>query len=251
MRVLIIEDEPTAAQKLTDMLLKTDSEITVLDTIQSVEEAVHWLRTNTTPDLAFVDVQLADDVSFEIFNHVEVQFPIIFTTAYDQYILEALEHNSIDYLLKPLQEDRLQKALEKVRKLESHFVQYKFNKLFEESMGKNKSSKKRLLVKRGIDYVSVSIKNIAYFFTEHKLVFLMSKSSEKYIIDKTLTELEEELDPEYFFRANRKYLVHIDAIEKFKSDSGKVLLQLHPPTREEVCVSKENAPNFRYWIETF
>lgn len=251
MRVLIIEDESTAARKLTDMLKKADNVITIIDTIQSVEEAVNWLRTNPAPDLAFVDVQLADDVSFEIFNHVEVRFPIIFTTAYDQYILEALEHNSIDYLLKPLREDRLQKALEKVRKLESHFVQYKFNKLFEESLGKNRTSKKRLLVKRGIDYVSVSTKSIAYFFTEHKIVFLMSKSGEKYIIDKTLAELEEELDAEYFFRANRKYLVHIDAIEKFKSDSGKIILQLHPHVIEEVCVSKENAPNFRHWIENF
>lgn len=248
MKVLIIEDEPTAAQKLVDMLSGIDNRIEVVSIIQSVEEAISWLSANPPPDLAFVDIQLADDVSFEIFRKVEVKFPVIFATAYDEYILEALEHHSIDYLLKPFQEDRLRKALEKVKKLESHFLQHKFNRLFEEGFGQSKI-KKRFLVKRGVDYISVSTKNIAYFFTEHKIVFLMSKEGDKYIVDKTLTDLNNELDPEYFFRVNRKYLVHIDAIEKFKSDNGKIDLHLIPPTHDAVYVSKENAPHFRVWIE--
>ncbi|GAA0891808.1 LytTR family DNA-binding domain-containing protein [Fulvivirga kasyanovii] len=248
MRVLIIEDEPTAAQKLINMLMKLDAQLEVVNVIQSVEEAINWLRENPAPDLAFVDVQLADDISFEIFKKVEVKFPVIFATAYDEYILEALEHHSIDYLLKPLQEERLAKALDKVKRLESHFLQHRFNKLFEEGFGGNKA-KKRFLVKRGVDFVSVAAKNIAYFFTEHKLVFLVSRDGDKYIVDKTLTELNDELDTDYFFRVNRKYLVHIDAIEKFKSENGKIALYLLPPTREEVHVSKENAPNFRGWIE--
>lgn len=247
MNILIIEDEPTAARKLTDMLHKTDSNFSIVAVIESVEEAIAWFNSNPAPDLAFVDVQLADDVSFEIFEHVDINIPLIFTTAYDQYVLEALEHNSIDYLVKPLREDRLQKALEKVKKLETHFLRFKFNQLFDRSQ--EDKSRKRLLVKRGIDYVSVPVKKVAWFFTEHKIVFLLDKEGEKYIIDKTISELEAELDHNLFFRANRKYLVHIDAIQKFKPDNGKLALQLQPPASEDVHVSKENAPNFRTWIE--
>ena len=167
MKVLIIEDEPTAAQKLINMLMKLDAQLEVVNVIQSVGESVDWLRENPAPDLAFVDVQLADDMSFEIFKKVEVKFPVIFATAYDEYILEALEHHSIDYLLKPFQEERLAKALDKVKRLESHFLQNRFNKLFEEGFGTNKT-KKRFLVKRGVDFVSVSTKTNP-FFMQHNL----------------------------------------------------------------------------------
>ncbi len=247
MKVLIIEDEATAVDKLKAMLVALDSSIEIIGTTESVKETIAWLKSNPSPDLAFVDVQLSDDSSFEIFKQYEVKFPIIFTTAYDDYILKSFEYNSLDYLLKPIQWDRLKKALEKVKKLETHFWQYKFNEIFEQSA--NKASKKqRYVVKKGVDYVSVNVGDIAYIFTEYRVVFLRDKAGNKYIIDKTLTDLQEELDDELFFRANRKFLINIDAVEKFKSDNGKIVVDLTPEIKEEVVVSKENAPNFRNWI---
>lgn len=246
MRVLIIEDEATAVQKLKNMLQTLDSSIEVVGTTESVKDTVSWLRSNPSPDLAFMDVQLSDDSSFEIFQQFEIHFPVIFTTAYDDYILKSFEYNSLDYLLKPIQEQRLKKALEKVKKLETHFWQYKFNELFEQPS--NKSRKQRYVVKKGIDFVSVNVSDIAYIFTEYRVVFLKDRSGNKYIIDKTLTELQEELDSTEFFRANRKFLINIDSVEKFKSDNGKIVLNLIPEIKEEVIVSKENAPNFRSWI---
>jgi len=246
MKVLIIEDEATAVEKLRGMLSKLDAAIDIVGTAESVKEALSWLKSNPSPDLAFVDVQLSDDNSFAIFDQFEIKFPVIFTTAYDDYIMQSFEYNSIDYLLKPLKQDRLQKALNKVKKLETHFIQYKFNELFDKAAGKP-ARKQRFVVKKGVDFVSVNIKEVAYFFTEYRIVFLRDRDGAKYIIDKTLTDLQDELGAD-FFRANRKYLISIDAVAKFRSDQGKILLNLDPSVTEEVAVSKENAPNFRAWI---
>jgi DNA-binding LytR/AlgR family response regulator len=213
-----------------------------------VKDSLYWLQNNPAPDLAFVDIQLSDDSSFEIFKQHEVKFPVIFTTAYDDYILEAFEYNSVDYVLKPLQSDRLKKAVEKVKKLESHFVSNKFGELL--NIGAERDRKRqRYVVKKGVDFVSVYFKDIAYFFTEYRVVFLKDVAGTKYIIDKTVSELQEELEGAHFFRANRKYLISIDSVAKFRSDNGKIVLMLEPPVKEEVTVSKENAPNFRNWIE--
>ncbi|GAB5522434.1 MAG: LytTR family DNA-binding domain-containing protein [Roseivirga sp.] len=248
MNVLIIEDEATAVDKLRAMLASIDPGIRVLAALESVKATVAWLKSNPAPDLAFVDIQLSDDSSFEIFKQFEVRFPIVFTTAYDDYILESFEYSSIDYLLKPIQTDRLRKALDKVRKLETHFIQHKFNELFNKSP-EQESRKQRYVVKKGVDFISVNVKDIAYCFTEYRIVFLRDREGNKYIIDKTITELQEELDSKEFFRANRKYLVSIEAIGKFRSDNGKILLELIPSVKEDVVVSKENAPNFRNWVE--
>lgn len=248
MRVLIIEDESTAVEKLKNMLAQIDPALQIIGTLESVKESLDWLKNHPAPDLAFVDVQLSDNNSFEIFKQHEVNFPVIFTTAYDNYIMESFEYNSIDYLLKPLQEERLRKALDKVKKLETHFLQYKFNELFNRVPGQTQQ-KQRYVVKKGVDFVSVNVKDIAYCFTEYRIVFLKDKAGNKYIIDKTITDLQEELSATQFFRANRKYLVSIEAVEKFRSDNGRILLDLAPPVGEEVAVSKENAPNFRNWIE--
>ena len=248
MKVLIIEDESTAVDKLKSMLVKLNPSIEIIGVTESVKDSVNWLKNNPAPNLAFVDVQLSDDSSFEIFKQVEVKFPIIFTTAFDDYMLKAFEYNSLDYLLKPIQMDRLKMALEKVKKLETHFWQYKFNELFEQSSSGNSSKKQRYVVKKGVDFVSLNVDDIAYVFTEYRVVFLKDREGNKYIVDKTLTELQEELDEAKFFRANRKFLINIDAVQKFKSDNGKIVVDLVPEIKEEVVVSKENAPNFRTWI---
>lgn len=246
MRVIIIEDEHTAAEHLISLLRNVEETITIEAVLQTVSESVNWIENNPTPQLAFMDIQLADVNSFEIFKKTEINFPVIFTTAYDEFILKAFEVNSVDYLLKPINEKRLRKALDKVKKLESHFVNHKLIELIEKNT--NQGASKRFIVKKGLDYISIKEENVAYFFTEHKLSFLIDHEGRKYIIDKTISILSDELNPLKFFRANRKYLVNIDAIEKFKSDNGKIILTLHPKNFEEVVVSKENAPNFRRWI---
>ena len=246
MNIIIIEDEMTAADKLQKMLKESLPAANILANLTSVQDTINWLDEHIAPDLAFVDIQLSDNTSFEIFKQRNITFPVIFTTAYDEYILKSFEYNTIDYLLKPIQQDRLTKALQKVRTMEAHFVESKFTHLYEHL--NTRQTKQRYLVKKGTGFVSVPVRDIAYFFTEHKVVFLKDIEGTKYILDKTLSELQEELDPQYFFRVNRKYIVHIDSITEFRSDNGKVLLTITPKVNEDVMVSKENAPNFRVWI---
>lgn len=243
MNILIVEDELTAVEKLTEMIakIKPDSDFTIC---QSVKETVQVLQSESKFHLGFFDIQLADDISFEVFKQVDVEFPIIFTTAYDQYVLKALEENAIDYLLKPIQSDRLELAIQKVKTLESHFLNQQIQKVTQ-----NVKSKNRFLVKKGTEYVSIKKEDIAYFFSEHKVSFLVDNSGVKYIVDKPLAELHEDLGIIDFFRINRKYIAHIDAIEKFRSENGKIRVFLEPPTNEEVLISKETAPKFRAWIE--
>ena len=216
--------------------------------LESVEDSIHWIKNNPKPDLAFLDIQLSDNLSFDIFNKVEIKFPVVFVTAFDEYIIQSFEYNSIDYLLKPVKADRLKKALEKVKLLEWHFLQNKLNQLISGNPSLEHSYKSRYVVKKGVDFVSVNVQNIAYFFSEHKVTFLKDNSGVNYIIDKTLSTLEDELNPEKFLRINRQFIVSINSIQKFKSENGKIILTLSPNTEEVLSISKENAPKFRKWV---
>jgi DNA-binding LytR/AlgR family response regulator len=245
MRVLIIEDELPARAKLESMLAGIDNQIKVLAHLGSVSESLQWLSLNQEPDLAFVDIQLSDDHSFEIFRRRPVRFPVIFTTAYDKYLMESFEFNSIDYLLKPITEDKLRRSLDKVRKLEQHFLQGNILKLIDQSKQKSRG---RIVARKGTEFVALGAEEVAYFFTEHKIVFVRDFSGRQMIVDQNLGELEAELDPGMFFRVNRKFIVHQKAIDRFKPDNGKIQLFLKPEIKEEVHVSKETAPEFRKWI---
>jgi DNA-binding LytR/AlgR family response regulator len=245
MRVLIIEDELLAQAKLEAILSAIDNQITVVRKISSVKEAIRWLKENEQPDLAFVDIQLSDDHSFEIFRAVDVHFPIVFTTAYDKYILASFEFNSIDYVLKPITEEKIKRCLSKLKNLEIHFNHTKLPDVLSPKETKTLS---RLVVKKGTEYITLSLDEIAYFFTEHRIVFAKDLSGKQYIVDKTLTELETLLQPKTFFRLNRKFITHINAVEKFKPDNGKIRIFLKPAVTEELHISKESAPEFRKWI---
>lgn len=245
MRILIIEDEILAQAKLESMLTAIDSSIVVLAKIGSVKDTVRWLSQNPKPDLAFVDIQLSDDHSFEIFRKYPVEFPVIFTTAFDKYLLESFEFNSIDYLLKPITEEKLKRSLSKLKKLEQHFIGENMMKLI---LQEKPHSKERIVVKKGTEFITLTMDEIAFFFTEHRIVFVKDFSGHQYIVDKNLAELEADLDLKAFFRINRKFIANIKAIEKFKSDNGKVRVFLKPEIKEEVHVSKETAPEFRKWI---
>lgn len=248
MNVLIIEDELPARAKLVTMLTALNPSIQIVATLGSVKDTVRWLAENPEPDLAFVDIQLSDDHSFEIFRRHPIKCPLIFTTAYDKYLMASFEFNSIDYLLKPITEEKLKRALEKVKKLELHFIQNSLQKLLDASTHEPSRPARRLLAKKGSEYLSFPWEEIAYIFTEHKINFLKDWAGKQYILDKNLTELENELDPKIFFRLNRKYIVNIRAIEKFKSDNGKIRIFLKPEVKEEIHVSKETAGMFRKWM---
>lgn len=249
MDVLIIEDELPARAKLTSMLGAINPQIRVVATLGSVSESIQWLNANREPELAFVDIQLSDDHSFEIFRRHPVRFPVIFTTAFDKYLLESFEFNSIDYLLKPITEDKLRRSLEKILKLEQHFIQGNILKLIDQSRNvSDRLGRNRIVARKGTEFVALGKDEIAYFFTEHKIVFVRDFAGRQMIIDQNLGELEEELDPEMFFRLNRKYIASQKAIDRFKPDNGKILVILKPEVKEEVHVSKETAPEFRKWI---
>ncbi len=245
MRVLIIEDELLAQEKLESMLHALEPAMRVEARLSSVKDTLAWLKHNPPPDLAFVDIQLSDDHSFEIFRQFPAGFPVVFTTAFDKYLLESFEFNSIDYLLKPITKEKLSRSLSKIKKLEHHFVQGNLMKLISQASGPPKD---RIVAKKGTEFITLTLDEIAFLFTEHKVVFAKDFSGRQFIIDKNLGEMEAILDPQKFFRINRKFLAHINAIEKFKPDNGKVRVFLKPEVKEEVHVSKETAPGFRKWM---
>lgn len=245
MRVLIIEDELLAQAKLEAMLTSIDPSVSVEAKIGSVKEAVKWLKANRNPDVAFVDIQLSDDHAFEIFRKVAVSFPVIFTTAYDQFLLESFEFNSIDYLLKPINEEKLKRSLSKLKNLQSHFSSVNVDALIQ---SRPDITEKRIIVKKGTEFITLKMTDVAYFFTEHRVVFVRDLTGKQYIIDKNLSELEPTLDKKKFFRINRKYIASINAIEKYKPNNGKIRIFLKPEVKEEINISKETAPDFRNWI---
>lgn len=243
MKVIIIEDELPARAKLVAMLLELNPALQVVAQLGSVKESVEWLSKNHEPDLAFVDIQLSDDHSFEIFKRYPVKFPVIFTTAFDKYMLESFEFNSVDYLLKPITSEKLKRSLDKIQKLEQHFFQGNLMKLIQ-----HQPNKGRLVARKGTEFVALNTDEIAYFFSEHKIVFVRDFNGRQMIVDKNLAELEHDLGSQNFFRINRKFIANQKAIDRFKPDSGKIQIFLKPEMKEEIFVSKETAPAFRKWI---
>ncbi len=213
MNVIIIEDESPAVEKLRKALMKWDKDIQIITVLKSINETLKWLKVNPMPDLVFMDIELSDGLSFKIFEEVTVTCPIIFITAYDDYWQEAFEHSSIDYLLKPIRQEKLEMAMAKYESLKKHFAQNLQQLLLQKSVT---GIKKRFLVKRGIDYISIKADDIAYFYATHKVVCLVDTKGNKFILDQSLSELEKQVDPNHFYRINRKYLVHINAIRKMK-----------------------------------
>ncbi len=246
MNVLIIEDETPAADKLENMLFEINPAIKILAKLKSVKECVKWFGENKSPELAFVDVQLSDESSFELFKIIQPDFPVIFTTAYDDYVMKSFEYNSIDYLLKPYSKERLNKALQKMNAMEWAFTQKRLNEMV--SGKQEKGFKKRFIVKKGTEHIAVKTEDISFFYTEFKITFIKDSQNNKYIMDSNLSEIISDLDAENFFRANRQYIVNRNSILKFKIDAGKIILTLNPPT-EDIIVSKENASDFRKWIK--
>lgn len=250
MKVIIIEDEKPAAEKLQKALARIDPGIEISAILKSVESAVKWLKDHPSADLIFMDIELTDGSSFRIFDEVNISCPVIFITAYDEYWQAAFEHNSIDYLLKPLREEKLSAALAKYEKLKKYFRE-NFSQLQEYNKTPVPGEyKKRFLVKLGSDYVSVKTPDIAYFYATHKLVCMVDEAGRKFILDQSLSDIEKQLDPAMYYRVNRKYLVNMNAIKKIKTwPKSKLLLEVEPPVNDEIVVSQENAMAFKEWME--
>jgi two-component system LytT family response regulator len=243
MRVALIEDEPLAMEKLEDAIRAARSDIAVLARLGGVGESVAWLEKNAHPDLIFCDVQLSDGLAFEIFQKVRVRCPVVFTTAFDDYVLEAFASNGIDYLLKPLRRDRVAAALEKHARLKD-FFQGDYS-----ALAARPKFRERLLVRKGADFVPVAVADVAYFFAAQKLVFMVTRAGTRFMLDKALSEVEAELQPGRFFRANRAFLVQIEAVRRCRPfHKGKLLLEVEPAFSGEIVVSQERAGAFKEWL---
>jgi len=252
MKILIIEDEPFAQTELLRLLEKTGYEFEVAGILDSVEDSVEWLKSNAEPELIFLDIQLSDGISFEIFRHIKIKAPVIFTTAFDEYAIQAFRLNSIDYLLKPIELDALKAALNKLEEMKSNLA---LSPLLNENILKDllqmqkHDYKSRFIAKMGDQIKSIGIEDIAYFYAEDNLVFVRCAGNERYIIDLTLELLEKEVDPKEFFRLNRGYLVRISAIRKVsKYFNSRLLIELEPPAEEKVLVSRVKVPGFMGWM---
>lgn len=249
MKIIIIEDEKPAAEKLQKALQKIDPELDFVTILRSVKESIDWFREKPAPDLIFMDIELTDGSSLQIFDEVSISCPVIFTTAYDDYWQSAFEHNSIDYLLKPIREEKLQLALSKYEKLKQYFVDHLKELSDFTKNPETEAYKKRFLVKLGADYISISTTDIAYFYATHKLVCMVEKGGRKFILDQSLADIEKHLDPGLFYRVNRKYILQLNAIRRIRSyPKSKLLLEVSPAAVEEIIVSQENAMAFKAWM---
>jgi len=211
MTILIVEDEKLAAQRLKSLIKEIEQPVIILDTINSVENAIRWFKNNDPPDLIFLDIQLSDGLCFNIFKEIEVNSPVIFTTAYDEYALKAFEVNSVDYLLKPVKIEKLRQALDKHNKLKSSSIYTGLNfdtqKLIESIRNSKPEYTSRFLVNKGNALLIIEISDIAYFHAEDKVVFITTGENKKYVINNTLDQLEKFLEPKKFFRTGRQFLV--------------------------------------------
>ncbi|APU69621.1 LytR/AlgR family response regulator transcription factor [Christiangramia flava] len=250
MTAIIIEDERPAARRLQRMLGRIGLETDVM--LHSVAEAVNWLSANKDPDLIFLDIQLSDGVSFEIFEHVKVQSAIIFTTAYDEYALQAFKVNSIDYLLKPIDEEELKAAIEKYQtNFEKRSEQVEVGKL-QELLGlkSSKTYRNRFTAQVGQHLKLINTSEISCFYSENKATYIQSQGGRNYLLDQSLENLEKELDPEVFFRVSRKHIINIRAIEDIISyTNSRLELKLAGHTDSQVIVSRERVKDFKTWLE--
>lgn len=250
--MLIIEDEPLAATRLQGLLTKLDPVMIVINVLDSVKAAVNWFNTNEAPQLVFMDIQLADGLSFEIFENARVNSPVIFTTAYDEYAIKAFKVNSIDYLLKPIDEDSLIKALDKFRSLnETQATQQTILAQIGSAMQKlTQKYKERFVTKVGEHLKFIDVGEILYFYSEEKATFCKSKDNRTHILDFTMDQLEQLIDPAQFYRINRKYIVKIEAIaDMISHTNSRLRIVLKGSDDNDVIVARERVQDFKRWLD--
>lgn len=246
MKVLIIEDEAAAVRRLTKLILEIDQDIEIVADLDSLESSLVWINNNKLPDLIFMDINLADGNSFELFNHVKIDKPVIFTTAFDEFAIKAFKVNALDYILKPIKKIELATAIEKFKKSIKP-VSTDYKELLK--VVKQNQSPKRFLIRVGQQIKVVELRNAAYFYTQDKITFLITKEGKRYPIDHSLDKLEEIADPGQFFRINRQFIVSMFAIAEMQSWSkSRVRILLNPSTISETIVSTVRSPHFKKWL---
>ena len=252
MQILIIEDEQPAAKQLAKLIHKARPQAQLLSSLDSIESSVEFFSAATRlPDLIFMDIQLADGLSFDIFNKINIQAPVIFTTAFDQYTLRAFKVNSIDYLLKPIDPEELAAALGKYENiyqqtpsLSPAVLHQLKNALIEPAY------KERFLIKVGQQLINLRTREIRYFFSEESLVYAVTDEGKKHLVDFSLDQLEQVLSPREFFRINRKIMLHIESIHRIHTYfNGRLKLDILPPKDLEAIVSRDRVPDFKQWLD--
>lgn len=248
LRAFILEDEAPASARLQGMLEALDPPCTVVGVADSVAAAARWLQASPAPDLIFADIQLGDGLSLDLFRGTPPPCPVVFATAHDEYLLEAFATHGIAYLLKPVKPAALAAAVQKYRELGRHYAG-NLLALASQLAPPPPSRRQRVLAQRGSAFQPVALSDVAYFFSEHKLTFLVTRAGEKCLVNDPLGALADELDPKQFFRLNRNYLARANAVKSFASvGKGRLAVQLHPKPTEEVLVSQENGAAFREWM---
>ena len=248
MKVLIIEDEHPAAQKLIRVLKEIDSSIEVIDILRSVEQAVNWFPENPNPELIFMDIQLEDGLCFDIFENYRIDIPVIFATAYDEYAIKAFKVNSVDYLLKPIDRDELKNAIDKFKII--HQTDYsKFESIIKQLQPQQKE---RFLVKIGEHYKSIPTSAINCFYINERCTFLFTDANRSYPLDYSLDKIEQLIDSKLFFRINRDCIVNFYAIRDmivYSSSRLKIILAADLTEKGEIIVSRERVADFKKWID--
>jgi DNA-binding LytR/AlgR family response regulator len=251
-RILIIEDEVMAAKRLQDMIMVACPDANIVARLESISKAVEWFATHEAPDLAFFDIQLADGLSFEIFEKADVVCPVIFTTAYDEYALKAFKVNSVDYLLKPIDAKELKAAIEKYQTLhESNGPEIKAPQNIDKVLKLlTKQYKSRFMTRVGEHIKSIHIDDILCFYSLAKATYLQTREDRHYVIDHSLEQVEEIVDPSRFFKVNRKFIIQLDSIKDIISyTNSRLKVVLLKETEEDIIVAREKVKEFKQWLE--
>ena len=246
MKVLIFEDEKLNAERLIELIKRYDPSVRILAVIESVEKGIDWFIKNPSPELIFMDIRLTDGLSFELFEKVNIDIPVIFTTAYDEYAVRAFKVNSVDYLVKPVDYNELKAAIDKFKKVRPLLSRDFIQAILEQS---NQKYKNRFLVKIGDQLRHVDCRDIAYFVFEDGLVMAVTKAKSALPMDHSLDHLEQLVNPADFFRLNRKVIARIDSIGRIHSYfNGRLKIELLPPLDEDIIVSRERVVKFKEWM---
>ncbi|QIH35937.1 LytTR family DNA-binding domain-containing protein [Sphingobacterium sp. DR205] len=250
LNALIIEDELPNIQRLEKMLSKSSYDITVIKSIQTVKDSMKWLGENKQPDLIFMDIMLTDGISFEIFEHVDIAAPVIFVTAYDEYALKAFEVNGIDYLLKPLESEKLEKSIRKAIGYRSLDDNIGIISLMKKMQTNQRIYRSRFLVSYRDRFLSILVDDVAYFISENRITYLIMKDSQRYVIDATLEVLDAELDPEVFIRISRQFIVSFGSIESiYQLFNSQLKISLKPQLYEPVTLSRDRSSIVKKWLD--
>ncbi len=249
-KILILEDEQLNADRIQRLMFSIRPNTEILAVLTSVKKTVDWLAINENPDLILMDIRLADGVSFEIFNLADVKCPVVFTTAYDEYAVQAFKYNSIDYLLKPVEKDELEAAITKFENSLQH--SYQQSPLIEELIRQMqpKAYRTRFFLPYRDGYRKISMEDIAFFYSHLTITYANLFNGEKVVVPQTLETLEQELEPKNFFRVNRQYILHANSIEKVHNFfNGKLKLKVKNYSEEDIIVSRTKAPLFKTWLD--